>query len=478
VVSVAARHIAAGETIARFSVTVQPGRRVPRYVAERLGLATEALDELPAFEAVLDDLVNFLADRPIVAQDVLLTWSFLEAEARRLGRTLGAPVLVDANELFSRALDLATKPTLALVAAKVGISAVRIDRPDEEARILALALGKLAPAALLGATMARGRTALQRADTVQTLPDAPGVYVLRDTTQTPLYVGKARRLRSRLAAYVHRPLGATRRLEGLVGAVDSVDPTLCATDLEALVLEDREIRRLQPQFNTVRQQHLPRLWIRLPPPPPPRSGTRQPAPRRLEASPGPSTAGGEFVGPFRNEMAAEQARRLARQVFRLDELRRDGSPAYSEQLRLAWAFLQGDSASAEEHARHRSTRLLRQLLAFDVSAHLLPADPCQARYAVLRPTPTGLEGLVISAGVLTGYATVADERDVPSYAAALLAATAARTSAEDLTVVLRWLGAQRPPTLLVYLPEGDPQAALDTLCDVAASALAARLAEP
>jgi hypothetical protein len=35
-----------------------------------------------------------------------------------------------------------------------------------------------------------------------------------------------------VAAYVHRPLGATRRLEGLVGSVTAVDATVCATDLD------------------------------------------------------------------------------------------------------------------------------------------------------------------------------------------------------------------------------------------------------
>src|SRR6202011_1857067 len=63
------------------------------------------------------------------------------------------------------------------------------------------------------------RPALRRGQTARSQPDEPGVYVLRDAEQAPLYVGKASRLRSRLAAYVHRPLGVTRRLEGLVGAV-------------------------------------------------------------------------------------------------------------------------------------------------------------------------------------------------------------------------------------------------------------------
>src|SRR6202022_1431556 len=100
--------------------------------------------------------------------------------------------------------------------------------------------------------------------------------------------------------------------------------------LEALVLEDRQIRRLQPRYNTVRQQRTPRLWIRLPPVPAPRRGSRQPAARRLEPSLGPGGSDGEFIGPFRNETMAEGARLLARVVFELDTWRHSDQQRYEE----------------------------------------------------------------------------------------------------------------------------------------------------
>jgi hypothetical protein len=284
------------------------------------------------------------------------------------------------------------------------------------------------------------------------------VYVLRDTEQTPLYVGKARRLRSRMAAYVHRPLGATRRLEGLVGAVEAVDPLLCATDLEALVLEDREIRRLQPRYNTARQQRAPRLWIRLPPPP----ETSERAARRLELSLGPEATDGAFVGPFRNQTLADQARLLARAVFDLDGARRADRARYEEQLALAWRFLNGETEPAEAQARLRAVPLLRRVLAFHLNAMLLPADPRHARYAVLRQGPTGVEGFVIDHGIFISSTVLGD--DTAEFAATLLADAEPRTTQDDVDVVLRWFGAQRPPARLVPLPT-DRQAATDVIED-------------
>jgi DNA polymerase III epsilon subunit-like protein len=466
-VHVTALHVQGGNTVERFSATVHPGKRVPRYVAQRLGLDTALLDDLPPFGTIVDDLVRFLDARPIVAQDARLTWSFLESEARRGGQVLAEPLLVDANEFAMRVLNFKGKPSLALVAAQLGIGTLRIPRPEEEARILGLVVTRLLSLAAeqgitpFEAVHASTPGALQRGETARALPDEPGVYVLRDTEHTALYVGKARRLRSRLTAYVHRPLGATRRLEGLVGAVDAVDPLVCGTDLEALVLEDREIRRLQPRYNTARQKRAPRVWIRLPPPP----ERVQLAARRLELSLGPLAADGAFVGPFRNETLADKARLLARSAFDLDAMRRGDRSRYEEQLALAWAFLNGDSDRAEEHARSKSTQLLHSVLEFDVTAVLLPADPRCARYAVLRPAASGIEGLLIDRGIFLNSSVLADD-DVTQFAAALLANAEPRTTPDDVDVVLRWFGAQRPPARLVHLPD-DKQAATDAIQDAA-----------
>jgi hypothetical protein len=462
VVRVCALHVERDHVLERFDATFNPGKRVPRYVAERIGLEPDVLDSLGSFGGVLDDLVRFLGDRPVLSQDVQLTWQFLEAEAHQLGRVLVVPMLLDLNELAVARLALKGKPSLSLVAAQLGISSVQISHPDEEARVLALAGTQILAMGGLGAGAASTARTLRRGATARSLPDEPGVYVLRDREQTALYVGKARRLRSRLASYVHRPLGATRRLEGLVAAVHEVDSTHCANDLEALIVEDREIRRLQPRFNTVRQQRAPRYWIRLPAAP----VIQKRAPRRLELSSGPSSGlEGEFVGPFRNEMLAQQARLLAQEVFELDELRRADALRYADRLAAGWSFLRGESGLAEALARQRSVQLLRRVLAFDVRSMLLPADPREARYAVVRPGPTAIEGFLLDHAVCRAWTTFEDEvedEDVFAFARRLLAPAEPRTTHEDTNVVLRWFGAQRPPTRLVWLAD-EPLAAADAI---------------
>jgi hypothetical protein len=128
--------------------------------------------------------------------------------------------------------------------------------------------------------------------------------------------------------------------------------------------------------------------------------------------------------------------------------------------------LHGHADAAESLARPRSTRLLRQVLAFDVAALLLPADPRAARYAVVRPARSGVEGFVIDRAVCVGWHVLEDAVDALAFAADLLGLAEARTAPEDADVVLRWLGAQRPPARLLHLPD-DPLLASDALVDAA-----------
>jgi hypothetical protein len=295
---------------------------------------------------------------------------------------------------------------------------------------------------------------LRRGQTARELADTPGVYVMRDADEAAVYVGKARRLRSRLAAYVHRPLGPTRRLEGLAAAVQAVDALECQTDLAALVLEDREIRRLQPRFNSLRQRREPRLWLRLAP----AKGRRA---VRIELARGPESGEGDYLGPFRNQQAAAFARTLGFEIFGRHEPAR------------AWQFLNGSLEEALPAARARQAeaaaagdvrrvqlwlRRIAEVRDYDLGRLLLPADPRHARYAVVRPGPQGVEGLLIERCLLRGSG-VLDDDDVAGFADRLLASNEQRTTPEDSDVVLRWLGSQRPTARLVCLSDDRVQAA-------------------
>ena len=80
------------------------------------------------------------------------------------------------------------------------------------------------------------------------LPTQPGVYLYRDQEGNLLYVGKAKVLRNRVKSYFQSRLldGKTRRL---VARIWDLEFIVCATELEALVLENNLIRENRPPYN-------------------------------------------------------------------------------------------------------------------------------------------------------------------------------------------------------------------------------------
>ncbi|MBD1844844.1 excinuclease ABC subunit UvrC [Cyanobacteria bacterium FACHB-63] len=82
------------------------------------------------------------------------------------------------------------------------------------------------------------------------IPQEPGVYYMRDRTDQILYIGKSKRLRSRLRSYFNghdtRP-----RITLMMRQVVEIEVIVTDTEAEALALEANLIRQHQPHFNVL-----------------------------------------------------------------------------------------------------------------------------------------------------------------------------------------------------------------------------------
>ena len=87
-------------------------------------------------------------------------------------------------------------------------------------------------------------------DFFRTVPEAPGVYVMRDAGDTVLYVGKAKNLRQRLGNYrVANPDRMPRRHLRLLKAVARIELQELPDEPSALARESELLRTLRPRFN-------------------------------------------------------------------------------------------------------------------------------------------------------------------------------------------------------------------------------------
>ncbi len=80
------------------------------------------------------------------------------------------------------------------------------------------------------------------------LPDEPGVYMMKDLTNTIIYVGKAVSLRKRVRSYF-REGNHTYKTRVMVDNVADFDYMVTDTEVEAYILEANLIKKYQPRYN-------------------------------------------------------------------------------------------------------------------------------------------------------------------------------------------------------------------------------------
>ncbi len=97
-------------------------------------------------------------------------------------------------------------------------------------------------------SLAEGRAAIVRY--AKLAPSRPGVYRMIDGRGDVLYVGKAKNIKKRVAAYA-RPTGHDTRIERMIALTRTLEFVVTRTETEALLLEANLIKRLRPRFNVV-----------------------------------------------------------------------------------------------------------------------------------------------------------------------------------------------------------------------------------
>jgi excinuclease ABC subunit C len=84
------------------------------------------------------------------------------------------------------------------------------------------------------------------------IPQEPGIYLMRDREDHILYIGKSKKLRSRLRSYFRETEALGRpRIALMVPQVCEIEFIVTDTEAEALALESNLIKQHQPHFNVL-----------------------------------------------------------------------------------------------------------------------------------------------------------------------------------------------------------------------------------
>jgi excinuclease ABC subunit C len=83
----------------------------------------------------------------------------------------------------------------------------------------------------------------------KSLPNTSGVYMMMDDSGRVMYIGKANCLRARVGSYFRASADVHPRCEELLDHVSDIDFVTTPSEVDALMLEARLIKELQPKYN-------------------------------------------------------------------------------------------------------------------------------------------------------------------------------------------------------------------------------------
>ena len=348
VIEVAAVRMCHGKIVNSFQSLLNPDRPLPPFIAKFTGISQEMVQDAPLAQEIMPDFLQFIDGAILVGHNLGFDLNFLTHEAQLLDLAFPLDGL-DTIPLARRFLPGLKRFKLEMVAEHLQIpprtrhralgdaettAAVfvcileraqtqgivtlghlqrRLELPvawsGDITQLAALTREKQWPAdeKLSASVISRPNGALLLNPAwKRTFPEKPGVYLMKDVHQQVIYVGKAKNLKDRLSSYYSQPLGYKRKTDGLLQSVHEIETQVLGSELEALLVESRLIKDLQPMYNVQLRNYemYPFIKIDIQSPFP-----RVYATREVEAD------GARYFGPFRSRHVVDLTIELVQKIF-------------------------------------------------------------------------------------------------------------------------------------------------------------------
>ncbi len=141
---------------------------------------------------------------------------------------------------------------------------------------------------------------------LDTLPQKPGCYIMKNAAGEVIYVGKAVNLRSRVRSYFQEHADHERKVIKMVSQITDLEWIVVGSELEALIFEMNLIKKHRPRFNVRLKddKRYPYIKVHLNDPFPKVTVTRQMV-----------RDGSRYFGPYTSVWAVHQTLDLLRHIF-------------------------------------------------------------------------------------------------------------------------------------------------------------------
>lgn len=248
-----------GEVIEEYSSLVNPEQSIPLYIESLTGINDEMVNEAPQFSEIADEIDRITKDCIFVAHNVNFDYNIIRSEFTEIGREFKRKRLCTVR-LTKKLIPNLFSYSLGNICTSINIPHYDRHRArgDCEATVIlfqrCLALD---PEFEVITKFLNQRTAASylppnfKNSDFEKLPTATGVYFFKDREGVPLYIGKARNIKSRIKSHFQE---RSNRKYKLMQVTHSIDYELTGNELLALLREAELILKHYPKFNKAQKK--------------------------------------------------------------------------------------------------------------------------------------------------------------------------------------------------------------------------------
>ena len=167
------------------------------------------------------------------------------------------------------------------------------------------------------------------------LPNKPGVYIMRDSNDTIIYIGKAKNLIKRVKSYFREKLDRPKT-QILMSHFDSLEYIITNSEKEALFLEANLIKKHRPRYNIQLKDDKRYPYVKI---------TDEEFPRLVITR--NVTKNGVYFGPFTDVGSVKQTVKFLKSLFKIRTCRNMNGPCLNSQIDLCYAPCDGRISKKE-----------------------------------------------------------------------------------------------------------------------------------
>lgn len=254
IIEIAIQLIEEGQVVKEYQSLINPERSIPAFITNLTGITNEMVQHAPKFYEIAREIIELTEDSVFVAHNVRFDYGFIQEEFRRLGYTYSKKLLCT--------VQLSRKTFPGLQSYSLG-NLIRHFNIHVDARHRAMA-DVMATGTIFNMIMnqkngyaspehflrSAGKSVTLppslNVEEIEALPEKTGVYYMLDQNERVIYVGKSINIRKRIKQHFQQ---INPKSNKLYQRVHSIRFEITGSDLVAFLMENHEIKLLQPEIN-------------------------------------------------------------------------------------------------------------------------------------------------------------------------------------------------------------------------------------